>query len=61
MLWLPLLQSEETEARRQGAEETAPCDMGIESLDPVEHVSKEKADTVSMWLVITFATTMALQ
>ena len=36
------------------------ADMGIESFDPVEHVSKEKADTVSMWLVITFATTMAL-
>ena len=34
--------------------------MGIESFDPVEHVSKEKADTVSMWLVITFAATMAL-
>ena len=36
------------------------ADMGIESFDPVEHVSKEKADTVSMWLVITFAATMAL-
>ena len=36
------------------------ADMGIESFDPVEHVSKERADTVSMWLVITFATTMAL-
>lgn len=36
------------------------ADMGIESFDPVKHVSKEKADTVSMWLVITFATSMAL-
>ena len=36
------------------------ADMGIESFDPVKHVSKEKADTVSMWLVLTFATTMAL-
>ena len=36
------------------------ADMGIESFDPVKHVSKEKADTVSMWLVVTFATTMAL-
>ena len=34
--------------------------MGIESFDPVKHVSKEKADTVSMWLVLIFATTMAL-
>ncbi len=36
------------------------ADMGIESFDPVKHVSKEKADTVSMWLVISFATAMAL-
>jgi len=36
------------------------ADMGIESFDPVKHVSKEKADTVSMWLVITFAATMSL-
>ena len=36
------------------------ADMGIESFDPVKHVSKEKADTISMWLVITFATSMAL-
>lgn len=35
-------------------------DMGIESFDPVKHVAKEKADTASMWLVITFAATMAL-
>ena len=36
------------------------ADMGIESFDPVKHVSKEKADTVSMWLVITFALSMSL-
>ncbi len=36
------------------------ADMGIEAFDPVKHVSKEKADTVSMWLVISFATTVAL-
>ena len=35
-------------------------DMGIESFDPVKHVSKEKADTASMWLVISFAATVAL-
>mgnify|MGYP001429058550 FL=1 len=36
------------------------ADMGIEAFDPVKHVSKEKADTVSMWLVITFALSMSL-
>jgi len=36
------------------------ADMGIEAFDPVKHVSKEKADTVSMWLVISFATTISL-
>ena len=36
------------------------ADMGIESFDPGKHVSKEKADTISMWLVISFAATMSL-
>lgn len=36
------------------------ADMGIEAFDPVKHVSKEKADTVSMWLVISFAVTVSL-
>ena len=36
------------------------ADMGIESFDPVKQVSKEKADTISMWLVISFAATMSL-
>ncbi len=36
------------------------ANMGIEAFDPVKHVSKEKADTASMWLVIAFAATMAL-
>jgi len=36
------------------------ADMGIESFDPVKHVKKEKADTVSMWLVISFALTVSL-
>lgn len=36
------------------------ADMGIEAFDPVKHVSKEKADTVSMWLVISFAATVSL-
>ena len=34
--------------------------MGIESFDPVKHVAKEKADAISMWLVITFAASVAL-
>ncbi len=36
------------------------ADMGIESFDPVKHVQKEKADTVSMWLVLGFAITISL-
>ena len=26
--------------------------MGVELFDPAEHVQKEKADTISMWLMI---------
>ncbi|MDP6870354.1 MAG: hypothetical protein QGI21_06250 [Candidatus Poseidoniaceae archaeon] len=36
------------------------ADMGIESFDPRKHVSKEKADTASMWLVMCFAIFTAL-
>lgn len=36
------------------------ADMGIESFDPVKHVAKEKADTISMWLVLSFGATIAL-
>ncbi len=36
------------------------ANMGIESFDPVKHVAKEKADARSMWLVISFAATVAL-
>jgi len=35
-------------------------DLGIESFDPVKHVAKERADTVSMWLVLAFGATTAL-
>ncbi len=31
------------------------ANLGIESFDPVKHVEKEKADTASMWLVLSFA------
>ena len=36
------------------------ADMGIEAFDPVKHVRKEKADTVSMWLVIGFSIVLSL-
>ena len=36
------------------------ADMGIEAFDPVKHVRKEKADTVSMWLVIGFSIFLSL-
>ena len=41
--------SEDRKVRRSGPS------LGIEPFDPVKHVSKEKADTASMWLVIGFS------
>ena len=35
-------------------------DMGLESFDPAKYVSKEKADTGSMWLVLAFSVSVAL-
>tara|TARA_B100001142_G_scaffold8115_1_gene8009 strand:- start:3057 stop:3980 length:924 start_codon:yes stop_codon:yes gene_type:complete len=35
-------------------------DLGIEAFDPVKHVAKEKAETASMWLVITFSVVISL-
>jgi hypothetical protein len=35
-------------------------DLGIEAFDPVEHVSKERAETASMWLVISFSVLVSL-
>ncbi|MDP6099735.1 MAG: hypothetical protein QF566_06115, partial [Candidatus Thalassarchaeaceae archaeon] len=29
-------------------------DLGVENFNPRDHVEKEKADTISMWLVIVF-------
>ena len=40
---------EEKKKRRSGA------DLGIEPFDPVKYFGKEKADTASMWLVISYA------
>jgi|TARA_B100001093_G_scaffold518963_1_gene605785 uncharacterized protein YfcZ (UPF0381/DUF406 family) len=46
--------SEERKVRRSGAS------LGLEPFDPVKHVSKEKADTASMWLVIVFSITVSV-
>ena len=35
-------------------------DLGIEAFDPVKHVAKEKAETASMWLVISFSIVISL-
>ena len=34
--------------------------LGIQSFDPRKHVRKERADTISMWIVIAFASSVAL-
>ena len=34
--------------------------LGVENFDPKDHVEKEVADTISMWLVITFGTLISL-
>ena len=44
----------ERKKRRSGA------DLGIERFDPVQHVAKEKAETASMWFVLTYAVVVAL-
>ena len=46
--------SEERKVRRSGPS------LGLEPFDPVKHVSKEKADTASMWLVIAFSVTVSV-
>jgi len=46
--------SQERKKRRTGK------DMGIEPFDPVTYVAKEKADTASMWLVLTFTAVVSL-
>ena len=47
-------EGKERKKRRSGS------DLGIEPFDPVKHVSKEKAETVSMWLVIAFSVVISL-
>ena len=46
--------SEDRKVRRSGA------NLGIEPFDPVKHVKKERADTASMWLVISYAIIVSL-
>ena len=47
-------EGKERKKRRSGS------DLGIEAFDPVKHVTKEKAETVSMWLVIAFSVVVSL-
>lgn len=46
--------SKERKIRRSGP------NLGIEPFDPVKHVKKEKADTASMWLVLSYAVVVSL-
>jgi len=46
--------TQERKKRRTGK------DMGIEAFDPVTYVGKERADTASMWLVLTFSVVVSL-
>jgi uncharacterized protein YfcZ (UPF0381/DUF406 family) len=47
-------EEKEKKIRRSGA------DLGLEPFDPAKYAEKEKADTVSMWLVITFSVIVSL-
>ena len=47
-------EGKERKKRRSGS------DLGLEAFDPVKHVTKEKAETVSMWLVIGFSVLVSL-
>lgn len=46
--------NQERKKRRTGK------DMGIEAFDPVTYVAKERADTASMWLVLSFSIVVSL-
>jgi hypothetical protein len=47
-------EEKEKKIRRSGA------DLGLEPFDPAKYAEKEKADTVSMWLVLTFTLIVSL-
>ena len=47
----------ETRRKKRGKDDRKKrpgSDLGVENFDPKDHVEKEKADTISMWLVIAF-------
>lgn len=47
-------EEKEKKIRRSGA------DLGLEAFDPAKYAEKEKADAVSMWLVLTFSVIVSL-
>ena len=47
-------EDKEKKIRRSGA------DLGLEAFDPAKYAEKEKADAVSMWLVLTFSVIISL-
>jgi len=47
-------EDKEKKIRRSGA------DLGLEAFDPAKYAEKEKADAVSMWLVLAFSVTISL-
>jgi hypothetical protein len=47
-------EDKEKKIRRSGS------DLGLEAFDPAKHAEKEKADAVSMWLVLIFSVIVSL-
>ena len=52
--------SEKRRGGRDGEKKRPGGKVGTEPFDPADHVIKEKADTASMWLVISYATIIAV-
>ena len=52
--------SEKRRGGRDGEKKRPGGKVGTEPFDPADHVIKEKADTASMWLVICYATIIAV-
>jgi hypothetical protein len=53
----------ETRRKKRGKDDRKKrpgSDLGVENFDPKDHVEKEKADTISMWLVIAFGLLISL-
>tara|TARA_B100001750_G_scaffold243985_1_gene260345 strand:+ start:143 stop:1054 length:912 start_codon:yes stop_codon:yes gene_type:complete len=58
------MQAARAETRRKqqgkdGGKKRPGRDLGVENFDPKDHVQKEKADAISMWLVIFFGILIA--